>query len=523
MALTSTGYQVNKQPIAQSFYISEPRGIYCTKVDLFFAAKDSSLPVQIQLRPMIEGFPSSSQIIPGTQVVKAAGDVVVDTTGPDLTPTSFTFAEPVFLKGKQDYALVVIADSIEYQVYVAEIQEFAFGSTEKRANKNPVSGSLFFSQNGVTFTPAQNQDLAFVVHQAKFKHTSAEAIFHNASVPKQKLGNNPLTVTASSSTVKVFHLNHGLEVGNKVTLSGATTTGGIAAATLNKTHTVVAKDFTGYTFTADSAADSDAISGGSSILADKNIPFSLIFPNAQNLQPKDTYIEAAIKATTAKSYAGSETAFQKQSTFKGVQINENNADDKMYLVANDSAENAELGAGNKSLDMAITLKTDDSNVSPMIDLQRLSATLVSNLIDKQSSSAVTGFNVPLNFVDETFRGIGSSAAKHVTNVMRLANDSVGLKVLLSANVPAPADFQLFFRTCTADEVITDVNFTQATPENVLPKDNNPNVFRQYEFLIGGQNGSLPAFTSYQIKIVMRSTNQALVPKFRDLRVIALSV
>ena len=42
MAVTSQGYQVNKQPIAQSFFIDEPNGIYCTKVDLFFAAKDAS-------------------------------------------------------------------------------------------------------------------------------------------------------------------------------------------------------------------------------------------------------------------------------------------------------------------------------------------------------------------------------------------------------------------------------------------------------------------------------------------------
>ena len=40
MAVTSLGYEINKQPIAQSFYINAPTGIYCTKVDLFFAAKE---------------------------------------------------------------------------------------------------------------------------------------------------------------------------------------------------------------------------------------------------------------------------------------------------------------------------------------------------------------------------------------------------------------------------------------------------------------------------------------------------
>ena len=37
---TSLGYKINKNPIAQSFFIDEPNGIYVTKIDLYFAAKD---------------------------------------------------------------------------------------------------------------------------------------------------------------------------------------------------------------------------------------------------------------------------------------------------------------------------------------------------------------------------------------------------------------------------------------------------------------------------------------------------
>ena len=107
MAVTSTGYQLNKQPIAQSFFIDEPNGIYATKVDLFFARKDSSLPVQIQLRPMVNGLPSANEIIPGSQVVRSSAQVNADLVGPALDTTTFTFDEPVFLKGQEDYALVV--------------------------------------------------------------------------------------------------------------------------------------------------------------------------------------------------------------------------------------------------------------------------------------------------------------------------------------------------------------------------------------------------------------------------------
>ena len=171
MSVTSVGYKVGKQPIAQSFFVDESRGIYVTKVDLFFKSADENAPIQVQLRNMINGFPSSNTILPGSvkslpgSTFSGGASVSADAS----VATTFEFDEPIYLKGKQDYALVVIADSKEYEIYVAQINEFVVGSTEKRINKQPILGSLFYSQNGATFTAAQNQDLTFVLHRARFK------------------------------------------------------------------------------------------------------------------------------------------------------------------------------------------------------------------------------------------------------------------------------------------------------------------------------------------------------------------
>tara|TARA_B100000035_G_scaffold167437_2_gene142844 strand:+ start:107 stop:1681 length:1575 start_codon:yes stop_codon:yes gene_type:complete len=524
MAVTSTGYEINKQPIAQSFYVDETNGIYVTKVDLFFAQKDSTLPVQIQLRPMVNGFPSASQIIPGSIVVKNAVDVVEDTSGPTFNATTFEFAEPIYLKGREDYALVVVADSKLYQIYIAEINEFVKDSTEKRINKQPVLGSLFYSQNGATFTAAQNQDLAFNIYQAKFKTQNATAILHNASLPLQLLDENPITTKASSTEIQVKHINSGFQVGNVVKISGCDSgVGGLSAASINGDRTITKVDWTGYTFDAASSATDSAVAGGSLVKATKNIPFSLVYPHTATLQPKQTFLSAGIKATTARSYAGSETSFQKQTSFSDVKLNENNTALNRFLVAYDSAEVSELGSGVKSLDFSFKMATIDSNVSPMIDLQRTSVSLVDNMIDKQTSSPATGFNVPLNIVDETEATGGSHASRHFTRVVQLANDAVGLRVLLTANRPSAADFQVYFRTGTSDENIEENAFTLATQENTITSDENPVIYREYSYLIGGQGGSLPAFTKFQFKIVMRSTNQARVPRIKDMRVIALSV
>ena len=169
------------------------------------------------------------------------------------------------------------------------------------------------------------------------------------------------------------------------------------------------------------------------------------------------------------------------------------------------------------------MATADSNVAPVIDLQRTSISLVNNLIDKQDSSSTSGFNVPLTYIDETSATGGSSAAKHLTKVVTLENDAVGLKVLLTANRPNGTDFLLYFRTGTGDEVLNEKPFTLQAPETTLPTDENTQVFRDYRYLIGGQNGVLPAFTKFQVKIVFRSISSAKVPRIRDLRIIALSV
>ena len=530
MAVTSTGYQLNKQPIAQSFYIDEVNGVYCTKIDLYFKAKPTegvTLPVQVQLRPMTNGFPSASEIIPGSIVSIAAGSVNTDTVGPTLTPTTFTFDEPVFLKGKEDYAIVVIADSKDYQIYIAEINEFIFGSTAKRVNKQPTLGSLFYSQNGVTFTPSQNQDLTFRLHQAKFKTQRATAIFHNASLPKKKLVSNPIITTGSSAEVRVKHENSGFQVGNVVKISGVDSSGvgGLVDSAINGDRTITKIDFTGYAFNAGSNATSDAIGGGDSCLSTKNIPFNLVYPSSQILQPKDTFVASALKATTSKSYAGSETSEQKQTNFQAVKLNENNVAEKRFAVLYDSEENRAFSdLTTKSIDFRINLATLDSNVSPMIDTQRLSLTLCDNIVDKQDASISTGFNIPLSFVNETSATGGSSAARHFTKIVSLETDAVGLKVLLSANRLPETDFELYFRTATSDEDITQNTFTLSTAENIIPSDNNTTTFRQYSYLIGGQGGNtIPSFSKFQIKIVFRSTNQAKVARIRDLRVIALSV
>ena len=149
--------------------------------------------------------------------------------------------------------------------------------------------------------------------------------------------------------------------------------------------------------------------------------------------------------------------------------------------------------------------------------------MINNRIDRQASATATGFNVPINYVAETDPTEGSHMSKHITKPITLVNDAVGLKILLSANRPSVANFDVYYKAVGENDVIEDANWVLATKEANVPSDDNRDVFRDYRYLVGGDGGSLDPFTVFQIKIVFTSTNSSKVPVFKDLRVIALGV
>lgn len=159
-------------PVAQSFYISEvdyPKGIFVPYIDLFFATK-GVLPVEVQLRAMVNGYPDAKNIVPGAVSVVESEDVRVsgspDPTNP-LTYTRFTFNSPVYLFPGFEYAIIVNSNDFDYEIYATELGEKIIGS-DRIVSEQPFLGSLFRSQNGSTYSAIQTEDLMFVVHKCEF-------------------------------------------------------------------------------------------------------------------------------------------------------------------------------------------------------------------------------------------------------------------------------------------------------------------------------------------------------------------
>lgn len=521
---TSLGYRIDRHPIGQSFFVEEVTGIFVTKIDLFFKSKSTTAPVCLQLRPMVNGFPSTDIVIPGSVVYVNSSSVNVSDDA--TSATSFVFEEPVYLKGLRDYAIIVITNAADYQIFAAQIDEFEIGTTAGRVAKNPALGSLFYSQNGGTFTASQEQDLTFEIFRAEFSSNIGTVRMHNAELPMKLLGTDPLTTTSGSNQIQVFDPGHGFIVNDTVRITGfdsAQSIGGITAANVLGPRTITAVDWSGYKFTAGASADSDDVSGGIDVKVTKNIPWSIYYKNTQALVPPQTSYYGSMKKTSGKSFAGTETAYQKENNFFSSYSNDTIHTDVANVVANTAIETSELGANVKSLEVEYDFVSENNFVSPMIDLQRSSITLIDAIIDRQDSAASTGFNAPLTFVDETSSRGGSAAAKHITKAITLVEPAVGLNIAFAANRRPGTDIQVYFRTATSDEKIEDQSFILTPEVSNNPEDEDPFIFRDYRYLPGGQGGQLNEFTKFQLKIVLRSTNRAKAPVLRDLRVIALSV
>jgi|TARA_R110000822_G_scaffold35982_2_gene101290 hypothetical protein len=534
-------------PLAQSFTVSESTGVYITNVTLYFKQKSSTMPVWIQIRPMVNGYPSSDVIVPGSQKLLTSPQVSISSDG--TVGTIFVFDEPIRLKGGSDYALVCLTDNTDYLLYTSKVGEFVLGTTEEKINRQPFLGSLFKSQNSKTWEAAQWEDMKFKIQRAKFTETSGTVFLKNATVPTRVLGVDPITLfgkdsptlVASKTTVKVSAPNHGLLIGDSVVISGVVnSTYGNAINNGGTAHTITEIDPYGFAFVSSdgfitgAAATasvggplSPVITGGSNVTITPQYAYNLSWPNIDGITPIGTTINFTHKGISGKSYAGNESPYVQYGA-ESVITKTNNYYEYPRVISNAIRESQ---LGYSSLQFYGNMTTVSDFVSPVIDIQRASVTLVENIIDNPVSvdSSAQGNNVLFDvtttgydtYNPETDPLDGSSAAKHITKSVRLLSPANGLKVFMGINKPSVCNVDLYYKAEMGEIDFESVNWTLAELDTAMPSDDDASTFREYIYTIGGDIGTLPDFTKFKLKIVMQSTNSSRVPAIRDLRAISL--
>jgi len=166
--------------LAQTFHVEPnayPSGLFLHSIDLYFAEKDENLPVTLQIRPTVGGYPHSSVIAPFSEVVKMPADINVNADDTSLK-TTFTFSSPVYLE-PGEYAIVLITNSDDYELYAATVGGSQSGSYD-RITSSPYTGSLFYSQNESIAEPDYTTDLMFSINRCVFQSVNGTVTFRNS-------------------------------------------------------------------------------------------------------------------------------------------------------------------------------------------------------------------------------------------------------------------------------------------------------------------------------------------------------
>ena len=552
--ITTTTTRRRRDPLAQSFQIQNGEGAFITKIDVYFSTRpaagtaDANIPVRLEIRPLRSGVPAQEEFVVGSQVIKQRDDINIPADLDDLatiraTPTTFEFDQPIYLPGNTPFAFILMADTVDYNVYVAKAGDFIIGRTDRKIRKQPSLGSLFMSQNAVTWTPDQTRDMMFRIHRANFV-SSGTALLENIDLPEAVLDVDPITTSSGSTTVTVNYDGHGFGVDDKVQLFGLdsnTTYGGIRGASILGERTVTAIEGNNFRFNADSAATSTTVAGGSNVTATQNIQMDVALPvieslipsSAANMTMKGSFAKgrSIVPASGAVPNNKSKNTFQLSSTFDIVSGSPVFFENPQVVASrrNEDSATTLLGSAStprRSVNVTASMSTTSDFISPVIFTDNTQLFASNNIIDNQDSSGTTNVfphNSPFSFVNETDASGGSSLSKHITNPIVIEEPAVGLKVIIGANRPSGANFDLYFRTLEvgSDLNIDDVAFVKATQDTLIQTDENRGIFRDYEYTIGGLTGTLNPFTTFQLKIVMRSSNCSKDPTFRDLRAIAL--
>ena len=210
-----------RDPLAQSFIVDDPTGVYLTKVDLYFRTKDKTLPVTVQIREVELGTPSQ-KILPFSEVELTPDKISL--SGDASIPTSFVFESPVYLESQREYAIIVISNSNEYNVWISRLGESDVATLATEQNQILVTtqrllGSLFKSQNASTWTPSQYEDLTFELYRADFATSGFVQLF-NSDLPEnlQVMTKDPLTLESNKVKVSLSSTitNSDLTLGNTI-------------------------------------------------------------------------------------------------------------------------------------------------------------------------------------------------------------------------------------------------------------------------------------------------------------------
>jgi hypothetical protein len=497
------GNDGGRDPLAQTFNIpvdQYPNGCYLTSVDLFFQSVDANnIPVSIELRPVVNGFPSSSRVYENSIVRKRPDECNVSSI-PSVsnasTATTFTFPSPVYVK-PGEHALVVMTKSRDYRVYISQLGQTIIGGTNK-VSKQPHMGSLFKSQNATAWTPFQFEDLMFVMRRAKFERTGS-VVFKNRFETKK--GDEAAAVDLMFPRTRAQVLPN----------------------------TTVAYEH--------------SIDGGSNFASFR--PNRYYKPSSRfHIDSKGDYQIEMTLETSDNAVSPMVVVDQQKTIAIQKLINNGNISNVHISITNGGSgypalANIKLGfdnntAGNTSPVVGFALANAAGSIDDVLITDggaRFTADMNVYL-----ANAVSGSGATFNFLSEVDARGGPVQCKYISRIVTLKEgfDGGDLRLFITANKPSGTQIKCYYKIRNNQDPEpfdrkSYYEFEQITPATKVSADEKEII--EYEFRPDADSDevsyttsagvSYSTFHQYSVKIVLLSTNTTKNPVVYDMRCIAL--
>lgn len=536
-----------KDPIAQSVISVAPdgvSGIFATKLDLYFQAKDPTLGVTVLFVEMRNGSPDTTRVIGRSYKTSAEVSVSDDSSA----VTTFVFENPVFLATDQWYAFLVKpdGDSPEYRIWLGETGGYDT-ITGEQIYQNPYSGVTFVSSNMNTWSPIQKEDIKFILYRANFSTGSYVAYFNNE--PDEFITFSGLIRANTGLYVQVGDLAYTVNSANiSQVFTGANTTqpyGVVQYVDEPSEKVYLDVSTTGWAAGQVIQFHRPTAVGNTALI---NVSTRIATANVVSIDDLDYHAAVPRFATIVPARTSITMAF------KGVQKTGNVIDADWWSTVNDEetefldttriakSRTNEVAAisGNTSVNYALTLSTETNYLSPVVDLRRKSTLLIENLINNDSTG-------------EANTRYGSASTKYVSRNVILddGQEAEDFSVIVSAYKPSGTDIKVYVKLHNQEDPqsFDDKVWTELSATDNGSTFSSPIDRKDYTDFVFGIPSSAPAtnpraaylgtdgivtytssdgsvyygYKTFCIKIVMLSSNPARVPLCNDVRAIALQV
>ena len=551
-------------PVAQTFIIDAanyPNGTFLKSIKVFFYSKPTTInsPVTLSILGTQNGYPNG-ETVPHSIVTKLSNDVNISKTPHYLDPatyTEFIFEAPVYIQSGVLYAFMLKSLSTDYNVYIASQNATALTSTVKNLPSDvtpsnitkigtaPYVGSLFESQNAITWTADQGRSIMFTIERCVFDITKNPKLpfVVPANLPYRKLTTQQVRIFYDANSVS----NISNSVAGQDVLSDA--------YNMTTTDFVPSSTTIGYTYK-------------SVLNADKTYtteypvyPGKFGCPTYDDIYLNDGKGERVLVANSNTSFTLYTTLASSSNTVSpiisddavslfNVRWNINNME-----LSNTTVTVANGGTGYNPISTTVTVSLpDDTNgaqayatanisggIIQSIDFVTIGSGYMSTPTITVSDSTTRSGNANTIIVvhGETSSHGGNGIAKYFTKkvVLTPGNDSGDLRVYYTAYRPIGTNISVYYKILNRNDIqnFEDANWqlmTNMSNSTTYSKTRNDlfefeaapgtnNVANNFISYISTSGETYTSFSQFAIKIILSTNDKTNVPFLTDIRALAL--